>query len=226
MKTGRLNLLKEACIKFGAGVLLVAAFVFVPAGTIRYPGGLLLMAILFIPMFFAGLIMWRKAPALLESRLRAKERENTQKRVIGWSAVMFLTGFVSAGLDFRWNLTSVPGWLEIAAAIIFLGGYLLFAEVLRENAYLSRTIEVQAGQTVVDTGLYGIVRHPMYSATLLMFLAMPLVLGSWISFIIFMIYPVLIYQRIINEETVLSKELQGYAEYCGKVTYRLVPYFW
>lgn len=226
MKTGHQNLLKEACIKFGAGVLLVAILLFVPAGSIKYTGGWTLMAILFIPMFFAGLIMWRKAPALLESRLRAKEQENTQKRVIGWSAVMFLLGFISAGLDFRWRWTNVPDWLETAATMVFLAGYVLFAEVLRENSYLSRTIEVQKGQTVVDTGLYGAVRHPMYSATLLMFLAMPLVLGSWISFAIFMTYPVLIYQRIINEEAVLSKELQGYTEYCRKVTYRLVPYIW
>ena len=226
MKNVRHNLLKEACIKFGAGVFLVAVLLFVPAGTIQYPGGLLLMAILFVPMFFAGLIMWQKAPALLESRLRAKEREKTQKQVIGWSALMFLAGFVLAGLDFRCGWTRVPGWLAIAAAVLFLVGYLLFAEVLRENAYLSRTIEVQTGQKVVDTGLYGIIRHPMYSATLLMFLAMPLVLGSWISFVIFLIYPVLIYQRILNEEAVLSRELQGYPEYCKKVTYRLLPYIW
>lgn len=226
MKEVRQGLLKEACMKFGVGVLLVAVLLFVPAGTIRYPGGWLLMAVLFIPMFFAGLVMWRKAPDLLERRLRAKERENTQKRVIGLSALMFLAGFVLAGLDFRWHWSRVPGWLMVAAAAIFLVGYLLFAEVLRENAYLSRTIEVQQGQKVVDTGLYGLVRHPMYSATLLMFLSMPLILGSWISLLVFLVYPALIYRRILNEEVVLSKELQGYPEYCKKVTYRLLPYIW
>lgn len=226
MKEVRQGLLKEACIKFCAGVLLVALLLLVPAGTIRYPGAWLLMAVLFIPMFFAGLVMWRKAPDLLERRLRAKERENTQKQVIGLSALMFLAGFVLAGLDFRWHWSRVPGWLMVAAAAIFLVGYLLFAEVLRENAYLSRTIEVQQGQKVVDTGLYGLVRHPMYSATLLMFLSMPLILGSWISLLVFLVYPALIYRRILNEEAVLSKELQGYPEYCKKVTCRLLPYIW
>lgn len=226
MREPRQNLLKDACVKFGSGVLIVMLFLFVPAGTLSYPGGWLLMAILFVPMFFAGLVMWRKAPTLLESRLRAKEREDTQKRVIGLSGLMFLAGFISAGLDFRWNWTVVPRWVTVAAAVVFLGGYLLFAEVLRENAYLSRVIEVQKGQKVVDNGLYGVIRHPMYSATLLMFLAMPLVLGSWISFLIFLAYPVLLYQRIGNEESVLKEQLDGYTAYCEKVKYRLLPFIW
>lgn len=226
MKERNRDLLKEACLKFGAGVLLVAVLLFLPAGTVRFPGAWHLMVILFVPMFFAGLLMWRKAPALLERRLRAKEQEGEQKQVIGLSALMFLIGFMLAGLDFRWNWTSVPGWLNAIAMIAFLLGYLLFAEVLRENAYLSRTIEVQTGQKVVDTGLYSLVRHPMYSATVLMFLSMPLILGSWVSFGAFLFYPVLIYRRILNEEAVLSKELQGYSEYCKKVTYRLLPYIW
>lgn len=184
------------------------------------------MAVLFIPMFLAGLIMWRKAPDLLESRLQANERDHTQKTVIGLSALMFVAGFVLAGLDFRWNWTRVPSWLMMGAAVVFLMGYLLFAEVLRENAYLSRTIEVKQGQKVVDTGLYGLIRHPMYSATLLMFLAMPLILRSWASFVVFLTYPALIYRRILNEESVLSRELPGYTAYCEKVAYRLFPYVW
>lgn len=226
MKNVRSGLLKEACAKFGIGVILVAVLLFLSAGTLRYPGAWLLMSILFIPMSFAGLVMWRKAPSLLESRLRAKEQQGTQKRVIGLSGLMFLTGFVSAGLDFRWNWTNVPCWLTVAAAAMFLVGYLLFAEVLRENAYLSRVIEVQKGQRVVDTGLYGVIRHPMYSATLLMFLSMPLVLGSWISFLIFLAYPALIVRRIRNEEDVLKAQLEGYTAYCKKVKYRLLPFVW
>lgn len=226
MKKARPNLLKEACVKFAAGVILVGALLFLPAGTVHYPGGWLLMAVLFVPMFFAGLVMWRKAPDLLESRLRAKEKEGTQKRVIGLSGLMFLAGFVLAGLDFRWGWTFVPRWLTVAAAAVFLVGYLLFAEVLRENAYLSRVIEVQEGQTVVDSGLYGVIRHPMYSATLLMFLSMPLVLESWIALLVFLMYPVLLYQRIGNEEDVLREQLDGYSAYCEKVKYRLLPFIW
>ena len=226
MKKARPNLLKEACVKFAAGVILVGALLFLPAGTVHYPGGWLLMTILFIPMFLAGLVMWRKAPDLLESRLRAKESEGAQKKVIGLSGLMFLAGFVLAGLDFRWGWTFVPRWLTVAAAAVFLVGYLLFAEVLRENAYLSRVIEVQDGQTVVDSGLYGVIRHPMYSATLLMFLSMPLVLGSWAALLIFLMYPVLLYQRIRNEEAVLCEQLEGYSAYCEKVKYRLLPLIW
>lgn len=226
MKKARPNLLKEACVKFAAGVILVGALLFLLAGTVHYPGGWLLMVVLFVPMFFAGLVMWRKAPDLLESRLQAKEKEGTQKRVIGLSGLMFLAGFVLAGLDFRWGWTFVPRWLTVAAAAVFLVGYLLFAEVLRENAYLSRVIEVQEGQTVVDSGLYGVIRHPMYSATLLMFLSMPLVLGSWIALLVFLMYPVLLYQRIGNEEDVLREQLDGYSAYCEKVKYRLLPFIW
>lgn len=226
MKKGDHRLLKEACVKFGAGVLLVAILVFLPAGTLHYPGAWLLMAVLFIPMFFAGLVMWRKAPALLESRLQAKERESQQKQVIGLSALMFLGGFILAGLDHRYHWTAMPKWLSVAAAMVFLLGYLMFAEVLRENAYLSRTVEVREGQTVVSTGLYGVIRHPMYSATLLMFLAMPLVLGSWISFVVFLVYPMLLYKRILNEEMLLKEQLHGYTAYCKKVRYRLIPCIW
>jgi protein-S-isoprenylcysteine O-methyltransferase Ste14 len=226
VKKGDHRLLKEACVKFVAGVLLVAILVFLPAGTLHYPGAWLLMAVLFIPMFFAGLVMWRKAPALLESRLQAKERESQQKQVIGLSALMFLGGFILAGLDHRYHWTAMPKWLSVAAAMVFLLGYLMFAEVLRENAYLSRTVEVREGQTVVSTGLYGVIRHPMYSATLLMFLAMPLVLGSVLSFFIMLAYIPIIVKRIRNEEEVLTAGLPGYAEYKSKVKYRLIPFVW
>ena len=221
-----MKLLIEALTKFTCGLLLVGLLIFLPAGTLCYPYGWLFVGLLFAPMLIAGFVMLSQSPEFLKKRLDAKEKQGTQKGVVAISGLMFIAGFVVAGLDFRFGWSDVPAWTVISASVLFLIAYGLYAEVMRENAYLSRTIKVEQGQTVVDTGLYGIVRHPMYSATLLMFLAMPLVLGSWISFIIFMIYPVLIYQRIINEETVLSKELQGYAEYCGKVTYRLMPYFW
>jgi protein-S-isoprenylcysteine O-methyltransferase Ste14 len=226
VKKGDHRLLKEACVKFGAGVLLVAILVFLPAGTLHYPGAWLLMAVLFIPMFFAGLVMWRKAPALLESRLQAKERESQQKQVIGLSALMFLGGFILAGLDHRYHWTAMPKWLSVAAAMVFLLGYLMFAEVLRENAYLSRTIQVQEGQKVVDTGLYGIVRHPMYFATVLLFLSIPLVLGSLLAFVIFLVYPFIIAKRIRHEEEFLAQELPGYEAYRKKVKYRMIPFVW
>ena len=216
----------EAILKFSLGVVLVGALIFLPAGTLAFPGGWLLMGILFVPMFCAGLVMMAKDPNLLRSRLDAKEKQKEQDKVVKLSGLMFLVGFVLAGLDFRYQWLVLPGWVNWVAAAAFLGAYLLYGEVLRENAWLSRTIGVQEGQKVVSTGLYGIVRHPMYSATLLLFLSMPLVLGSAISFLVFLIYPYLIARRIRNEEEVLKKELSGYEEYLEKVKYRLIPYIW
>lgn len=220
------QLLKQALIKFSAGVILMGLLLFLPAGTLRYPGGCLLCLLLFLPMFVAGLVMLKKAPDLLRKRLDAKEKLGTQKAVIGLSGLMFVGGFVLAGLDWRFGWTRVPPWLTVLSAVLFLVGYGLFAEVLRENAWLSRTVEVQQGQRVVDTGLYGLVRHPMYSATLLLFLAMPLILGSWLSFLVFLIYPPTIVKRLKSEEELLKRELYGYESYCQKVKYRLLPYIY
>mgnify|MGYP003309937206 CR=1 FL=1 len=216
----------EAILKFLLGVLLVGVLIFLPAGTFRFPGGWLLMGILFIPMFLAGLVMLKKNPGLLRSRLDAKEKRAEQDLIVKLSGLMFLVGFVVAGLDFRFSWLPLPAWVNWVAAVVFLIAYILYAEVLRENAYLSRTIEVQEGQKVVDTGLYGIVRHPMYSATLLLFLSMPLVLGSVLSFLCFLCYPALIIKRLKDEEVFLEKELPGYKEYKQKVKYRLIPGIW
>lgn len=216
----------SAVTKFAAGVVLVGLLIFLPAGTIHYPGGQLLMGILFIPMFLAGIVMMLKNPALLRSRLNAKEKEAEQGTVIKLSGLMFLCGFILAGLDFRFGWSNLPGWVSIVGAGLFLGAYVLFAEVLRENTWLSRTIEVQEGQTVVSTGLYGIVRHPMYSATVVLFLSMPVVLGSLPALLVFLLYPFLIAKRIRNEEQVLTRELPGYREYKRKVRWRLIPYIW
>lgn len=216
----------QAIAKFSLGVVLVGVLLFLPAGTLDYPGGWLLMAILFIPMFAAGLVMMRKNPDLLKKRLQAKEKQSEQSTVVKLSGLMFLAGFIVAGLDFRFRWLPLPGWVPYAAATAFLLAYLLYAEVLRENTYLSRTIEVQEGQTVIDTGLYGIVRHPMYSATLLLFLSMPLVLGSLLSFLCFLAYPLIIAKRIRNEEEVLKAGLPGYAEYLQRVKWRLLPLIW
>ena len=216
----------SAIAKFTAGVILVGALIFLPAGTLAFPNGWLLMGILFVPMFCAGLVMMAKNPYLLSRRLDAKEKEAEQSLVVKLSGLMFLVGFILAGLDFRFGWLPLPGWVSTVGAIFFLLSYLMYAEVLRENTYLSRTIEVQEGQTVVDTGLYGIVRHPMYSATLVLFLSMPLVLGSLISFVVFLAYPAIIAKRIRNEEKVLEEGLQGYREYKQKVKYRLIPYIW
>ena len=220
------QLIKQALIKFFSGVILVGLLLFLPAGTLHWQGGWLLCALLFIPMFLAGIVMMKKAPALLRKRLDVKEKMGDQKTVIGLSGLMFLAGFVLAGLDLRFGWTTVPGWLVLLCAVLFLVGYGLFAEVLRENAWLSRTVEVQRGQQVVDTGLYGLVRHPMYTATLLMFLAMPLILGSWISFAIFLAYPPIIVKRLKSEEELLKTELFGYESYCEKVKCRLIPYIY
>ena len=207
-----MTLFAQAILKFTLGVVLVGALLFLPAGTLSYPSGWLLMGILFVPMFIAGLVMLKKDPNLLKSRLDAKEKEGEQQLVVKLSGLMFLCGFIVAGLDFRFGWSHLPRWAVIAASIAFLLSYALYAEVLRENAWLSRTIGVQENQKVVDTGLYGIVRHPMYAATLLLFLSMPLVLGSLPAFVIFLCYPFIIAKRILNEEQVLAKELDGYAD--------------
>ena len=220
------NLFAEAVFKFLLGVVLVGVLIFLPAGDFCWWRGWVLMGILFVPMFGAGLVMLRKSPDLLKSRLQAKEKQKAQDIVVKLSGLMFLAGFIFAGLDYRFGWLPLPGWVTRVAAAAFLAAYILYAEVLRENAYLSRTIEVQENQKVVDTGLYGIVRHPMYSATLLLFLAMPLVLGSAISFLCFLLYPVLIIKRLKGEEDFLEKELPGYKEYKQKVKYRLIPGIW
>lgn len=220
------ELFVQALTKFALGVILVGVLLFLPAGSFQYWNAWLFLGILFIPMFFAGIVMMLKNPALLKKRLNAKETQGEQQVVIKLSGLMFLLGFVIAGLNFRFQWFILPHWLSWAAGILFLCAYLLYAEVLRENTYLSRTVEVQKGQTVIDTGLYGIVRHPMYSATVLLFLSMPLVLGSVISFVLFLAYPFLIAKRIRNEEQVLEAELPGYAEYKQKVRYRLLPFLW
>ena len=220
------ELFRQALIKFGSGLLITGLLLFLPAGTLRYPQAWLLLAILFIPMFGAGLVLMAKNPALLRRRLQAKEEEREQKTVIALSALMFTAAFVMAGLSFRWGWLMLPRWVSVAAAVVFLLAYALYGEVLRENEYLSRTIEVQEGQRVVDTGLYGVVRHPMYAATLLLFLAMPLVLGSVISFVILLGYIPLIAKRIRNEEQVLERGLKGYREYKRRVKYKVIPFIW
>ena len=220
------KLFLQAVIKFFCGVILVGLLVFLPAGTLGYFNGWLFMGILFIPMFIAGLVMLAKAPDLLRSRLNAKEKESEQKTVVGLSGIMFVLGFVLCGLDHRFSWSSLHTGIVIAAAAVFLASYVMYAEVLRENAYLSRVIEVREGQKVIDTGLYGIVRHPMYSATVFLFLSMPLVLGSLAALPIFLLYPFIIVKRIKNEEEVLSRELAGYTEYTSKVKYRLIPFIW
>lgn len=220
------KLFLSAISKFLLGVVLMGVLLFLPAGTVRWPGGLLLMAVLFVPMFGAGLVMMVKNPSLLEHRLNAKEKEAKQGMIVKLSGLMFLCGFALAGLDFRFGWFPLPAWIRWLAALLFLTAYVLYAEVLRENTWLSRTIEVQEGQQVVDSGLYGIVRHPMYSVTLLLFLSMPLVLGSLIALPVFLLYPFLIAARIRNEEEVLEKDLAGYAEYKKKVRWRMIPCIW
>ena len=220
------KLFVSAITKFTAGVILLALLLFLPAGTIHYPSGWLLMGILFIPMFLAGLVMMATNPNLLRSRLNAKEKEREQDLVIKLSGLMFLVGFILAGLDFRFGWSKLPMTVNYVGAGLFLTAYVLYAEVLRENRWLSRTIEVQEGQTVVSTGLYSIVRHPMYFATVILFLSMPLVLGSIPAFLVFLCYPAIIARRIRNEEQMLSRDLPGYREYCGRVRWRLIPFIW
>ena len=220
------KLFGSAMVKFLSGVLLLGLLLFLPAGTFAYWQGWLLMGILFVPMFVAGLVMMAKSPELLRRRLNAREEQTEQKQVIAWSGLMFLAAFLLAGLNFRFGWIVLPRWLVWTAAGLFLLGYLLYAEVLRENVWLSRTIEVQEHQKVIETGLYGIVRHPMYAATLLLFLSMPLVLGSVLSFAVMLLYLPIISKRIRNEEAVLEQGLEGYADYKKRVKYRLIPGIW
>ena len=216
----------QAIIKYILGVVSIGALLFIPACSFEYWNGWLFMGLLFIPMFIAGIILMIKNPELLRKRLNAKEKENEQKEVILFSGLMFLSGFIIAGLNYKYNWIEVPNIVVIISSILFIIAYILYAEVLRENTYLSRTIEVQENQKVIDTGMYGIVRHPMYAVTILLFLTMPLILGSIISFIIFLIYPFIIGKRIKNEEEVLEKDLKGYTEYKKKVKYKLIPFIW
>ena len=220
------KLFGQAMAKFLGGVALLGLLLFLPAGTLRWRQGWLLMGILFVPMFVAGLVMMKKSPALLRSRLNAREEQGEQRQVILLSGIMFLAAFVAAGLNFRFRWIVLPDAVSWVAAGAFLLGYLLYARVLRENAWLSRTVEVQENQKVVDTGLYGVVRHPMYMSTLLLFLAMPLVLGSVISFVIMLAYIPIIARRIRNEEEVLARGLEGYAEYMKRVRWKVIPFVW
>lgn len=215
----------QAIIKYLIGVLIVGALLFIPA-TFNYWNGWLFMGLLFIPMFVAGIVLMIKNPELLKKRLSVKEKQGEQKQVILFSAVMFLVGFITAGLNYRYKWIELPNIVVIISSVVFVLAYILYAEVLRENMYLSRTIEVQDNQKVIDTGLYGVVRHPMYAVTILLFLTMPLILGSIISFVIFLIYPVIISKRIKNEEAILEKDLKGYSEYKKKVRYKIIPFIW
>ena len=221
-----MRLLIEALTKFASGLLLVGLLIFLPAGTLVYTYGWLLVGLLFGPMLIAGFVMLAKSPEFLKKRLDAKEKQGTQKGVVAFSGLMFVVGFVVAGLDFRFGWSTMPTWVVITASVLFLVAYALYAEVMRENAYLSRTIKVEEGQTVVDTGMYGIVRHPMYAVTILLFLMIPLVLGSWYALIAFAFYPAIIIVRLKDEEELLTRELPGYSEYKQKVKYRIVPFVW
>ena len=221
-----MKLLLNALTKFIAGLLMVALLLFLPAGTIRYPGGLLFLCLLFVPMLILGIVMLARARDLLRKRLDVKEKQGTQKGVVAVMGLIFLGGFILAGLDFRFGWSQVPLPVVIVASVLFLVGYALYAEVMRENAYLSRTIKVEEGQTVISTGLYAVVRHPMYMASTVMFLALPLVLGSWYALIPFALYPVIMVVRIRGEEKLLTAELAGYEEYTRKVRYRLIPFVW
>ena len=216
----------QAIIKFIAGVVIIGLLLFVPANSLEYWNGWLFMGLLFIPMFIAGIILMIKNPELLRKRLNAKEKEGEQKQVIAFSGLMFIAGFILAGLNYRNEWIELPNAVVIISSILFIISYILYAEVLRENTYLARTIEVQENQKVIDTGLYGIVRHPMYAITIILFLTIPLILGSIISFIIFLAYPIIISKRIKNEEKVLEKELAGYSEYKKKVKYKIIPFIW
>lgn len=221
-----MRLLINALVKFFCGAALVGLLIFLPAGTLDFGGGWLLMGLLFVPMLIAGFVMFFKAPEFLAKRLDAKEKQTAQKSVVALSGLMFVAGFTAAGLDFRFGWSQVPDCVVTAAAVLFLGAYALYAEVMRENAYLSRTVRVEEGQKVVDTGLYGIVRHPMYMATILLFWMMPLILGSWYAFVLFAAYPAIIAVRLKDEEDLLTRELPGYAEYKQRVKYRILPFVW
>lgn len=220
------KLLIQACVKLFLGLIIVSLLLFLPAGSVYYWNAWIFICVLFIPMFIAGIILLWRSPDLLAKRLNSKEKETEQKQVILLSSLMFVGGFIVAALDFRHSWSKLPDWIMITSVVVFLISYGLYAEVIRENAYLSRTIEVQENQKVIDTGLYGIVRHPMYFATIFLFLSIPLILGSIYAFIIFLMYPLLIIKRIRNEEIVLREGLNGYIEYTQKVKYRLIPYIW
>ena len=220
------RLLFSALTKFASGFLMMALLLFGPAGTLCWPGAWLLMGVLFFPMLALGVFLLTKSPELLRKRLNTREQDPAQRQVVAASAVMFLGGFLAAGFSFRFGVLLLPRWVSLAAAVVFLLGYGLYARVMQENAWLSRTVEVQKGQTVIDTGLYGVVRHPMYTSTVLLFLSMPLVLGSLVSFCFFLPYPLLIAKRIKNEEAVLEAGLPGYRDYKCRVRYRLLPFVW
>ena len=221
-----MKLVLNALVKFTVGATLIGAMLFLPAWTLNYPGAWLFMALLLVPMLIMGVVLLIKAPSLLEKRLNNKEKEKAQKGVVALSGLMFPIGFVLSALDFRFGWSRVPTWLVITASVLFLIGYGMYAEVMRENAYLSRTVEVQENQKVISTGLYGIVRHPMYLATLFMFLPMPIILGSFWGLVPFALYPIIIVFRLLNEEKLLTNGLDGYAEYKTKVKYRLIPFIW
>ncbi len=221
-----MRLLLNALLKLLGGLFIIAAVIFASAGSLQYWNAWLLLALLFVPMLAAGWVLWRKAPGLLEKRLGHREKEAAQRKVIALSGAMFLVGFIVAGLDFRYGWSRVPLFFVTLAALVFLLGYALYALVLGQNAWLARTVEVQQGQHLVDTGVYGVVRHPMYTATLLLFMAMPLILGSWFALLIFLAYPLIIRKRILNEEAVLKAGLPGYADYLSRVRWRLIPYLW
>ncbi len=221
-----MKLLLNALVKFIAGLFMVSLLLFLPAGTIHYPGGLLFLCLLFLPMFMMGIVMMIRARDLLAKRLDVKEKQGTQKGVVAVMGLIFLGGFILAGLDFRFGWSKVPLPVVIVASVLFLVGYTLYAEVMRENAYLSRTVKVEEGQTVISTGLYAVVRHPMYMASTVMFLALPLVLGSWYALIPFAFYPIIMVVRIHGEEKLLTAELLGYDEYKKKVKYRMIPFIW
>ena len=221
-----MKLLIEALTKFACGLVLVGLLIFLPAGTLSYTYGWLLIGLLFVPMLIAGFVMLSKSPDFLKKRLDAKEKQGTQKGVVALSGLMFIAGFIVAGLDYRFGWSDMPTWVILTASVLFLAAYALYAEVMRENAYLSRTIKVEEGQKVVDTGLYSVVRHPMYMATILLFLMMPIVLGSWYALIAFAFYPAVIVVRLKDEEELLTKELPGYAAYKLKVKYRIIPFIW
>lgn len=221
-----MKLLLNALTKFLCGLLLVGLLIFLPAGTLQFTYGWLFIGLLFIPMLIAGFVMYFKSPDFLARRLDAREKQATQKGVVALSGLMFIAGFVVAGLDYRFGWSKMPLPVTVAASVLFLLAYILYAEVIRENAYLSRTVKVEEGQTVVDTGLYGIVRHPMYMATILLFLMIPVVLGSWYALIVFAFYPAIIIVRLKDEENLLTRELPGYEEYKQKVKYRMIPFIW
>ena len=221
-----MNLIFNALTKFLAGLLMIGLLLFLPAGTLYYPNGWLFVGLLFVPMLILGVVLFFNAPDLLRKRLNVKEKETTQKGVILFSGLIFIVGFIVAGLDFRFGWSGLSAWATATASVVFVIAYGLYVEVMRENAYLSRNVEIQKDQKVIDTGLYGIVRHPMYMATILLYLAMPLVLGSYFSLIAFAFYPIIIIVRIINEEKVLEAGLEGYTQYKKKVKYRIIPFIW